>query len=53
MERFVTWWCDFIGITDPYAIQIATGVLGGGSALLVALALWTIFLAFGTAITTK
>jgi hypothetical protein len=41
MERFVSWWCNFIGIYDPVAVQIASGVLGGGSALLIALAVWT------------
>jgi hypothetical protein len=37
MESFVNWWCHLIGITDTMAIQVATGVMGGGLALLIAL----------------
>ena len=29
------WWCNLAGITDPAAVQIATGVFGGGLALAV------------------
>lgn len=35
MEKAVAWWCNLIGINDPAAIQIATGI----SAVLLALAL--------------
>jgi hypothetical protein len=29
----VVWWCNIIGVSDPGAIQIATGVFAGGSLL--------------------
>ena len=35
MEKMVDWWCNLVGISDPTAIQIATGVFGGGLALAV------------------
>jgi len=25
MQMFITWWCGLIGISDPAAIQAATG----------------------------
>jgi len=34
-ESFVNWWCHLIGITDTMAIQVATGVMGGGLACLL------------------
>jgi len=37
MEPIVNWWCNLLGIHDIYAIQIATGIVGGGSALLIVL----------------
>jgi hypothetical protein len=33
MQEIIAWWCRFIGIADPGAILIATGVVGGGLAL--------------------
>jgi hypothetical protein len=40
MEIIVSWWCNLIGIADPTAIQIATGVVGGGLALAIVLIAW-------------
>lgn len=31
----VVWWCKVLGVSDPGAIQIATGVFAGGSLLFV------------------
>ena len=53
MESFVNWWCHLIGITDTMAIQVATGVMGGGLALLVALILWTIAMVLFEAIVSR
>lgn len=39
MEAFVTWWCHFIGITDPIAVQTAVGATGAGSLII---AVWFI-----------
>jgi hypothetical protein len=36
MQGAMKWWCDLIGVTDPSAVQIATGIAAGGTALLVA-----------------
>lgn len=33
MTGWIEWWCHLIGITDPTAVQIATGIVAGGSAL--------------------
>jgi hypothetical protein len=40
MEKMVEWWCNFVGITDPTAVQIATGVFGGGLALVAIFVTW-------------
>jgi hypothetical protein len=53
MESFVNWWCHLIGITDIMAIQVATGVVGGGLALLIALILWTIAMVLFEAIVSR
>jgi hypothetical protein len=37
MQKFILWWCDFVGVTDPNAIQIAIGVSAAGALLLVIL----------------
>jgi hypothetical protein len=42
MQIAVTWWCNLIGIADPEAIQIATGVVGGGLALAIVLIVWQV-----------
>jgi hypothetical protein len=26
MQKFIAWWCELIGVTDPEAIRVATGV---------------------------
>jgi hypothetical protein len=42
MQTAIALWCNLIGVTDPTSIQIATGVAGGGTALLVT---WIAFVA--------
>jgi hypothetical protein len=42
MGGFVDWWCHLIGIPDPTAIQVATGIVGGGSALLIVLIIYLV-----------
>ena len=37
MENFVRWWCELVGIQDAYAMQVAAGILGGGSVLFLML----------------
>lgn len=44
--QFVSWWCNFISIHDPIAVQVASGVFGGGSLLLISYILLTWILAF-------
>lgn len=39
MDRAVAWWCDLVGVHDIYSVQIATGIVAGGIALLAAMAL--------------
>jgi hypothetical protein len=34
--KFISWWCNLLGINDPAAIQVASGVFAAGSALLIA-----------------
>ncbi|MBO0757952.1 MAG: hypothetical protein J2P54_19070 [Bradyrhizobiaceae bacterium] len=36
MRGLVTWWCGVFGITDPRVLEVAFGVVAGGSLLLVA-----------------
>lgn len=43
MEAAILWWCHLLGIYDIYAIQIANGIVGGGSLLFLA------YLVFGLA----
>jgi hypothetical protein len=45
MQEMVTWWCKFIGIADQEAIQIATGVVGGGLLLAIVLIVWQMVVA--------
>jgi hypothetical protein len=45
MQEMVAWWCSFIGIADPEAIQVATGVVGGGLALAIVLIAWQMVVA--------
>ncbi|MEZ5901668.1 MAG: hypothetical protein R3D51_19485 [Hyphomicrobiaceae bacterium] len=40
MQGWVKWWCDLIGVTDPGSIQIATGIMAGGTGLLAAYIAW-------------
>jgi hypothetical protein len=40
MEKMVEWWCHVVGINDPTAVQIATGVFGGGLALAAIFIAW-------------
>ena len=35
MSGWIDWWCHLIGITDAGAIQIAAGIVAGGSALFI------------------
>jgi hypothetical protein len=49
MQRLVSWWCDLIAVSDPMAIQVATGVIAGGSLILVRdLDIQHIFLVLGS-----
>jgi hypothetical protein len=43
MQRLVSWWCDLIAVSDPMAIQVATGVIAGGSLILVAIWIFNTF----------
>jgi hypothetical protein len=36
MEPIVELWCHFVGVTDPVAIQVATGAVAGGALLFLA-----------------
>ena len=45
MESFVHWWCELIGVTSPYAVIIATGVVAGGTLLLAAYVIIFVFFA--------
>lgn len=42
MEGYVSWWCHLIGVQDIYAIQIATGIVAGGSALFLTFAIFAL-----------
>lgn len=35
MQSLIGWWCAFIGVTDPFSIQVATGVVAGGLVMTV------------------
>jgi hypothetical protein len=35
LQNAVDWWCRLVGISDPTAIQIAVGIVGAASLLLV------------------
>jgi hypothetical protein len=37
----VVWWCKVLGVSDPGAVQIATGVFAGGSLIFVGLLVLT------------
>lgn len=45
MQQLITWWCHLIGITDEAAIQMAVGIVGGSSLVLVVLVV--LYLAVG------
>ena len=52
MQKFVLWWCELIGVTDPNAIQIATGVCAAGILILAILFLFNgIFWSLGANVT--
>lgn len=52
MQNAVLWWCDLIGVTDPSAIQIATGIIAAGTAVLAFLWVFnTIFWMLGANVT--
>ena len=52
MQKFMLWWCDLIGVTDPNAIQIATGVGAAGILILAILFLFNgIFWSIGPNVT--
>ena len=40
MQRLVTAWCHLIGITNPTAVQTATGIVAGASLVVAALVLF-------------
>jgi hypothetical protein len=33
--NWIEWWCHLVGISDPGSVQIAVGIVGGGSALAI------------------
>jgi hypothetical protein len=35
MEKAVHWWCNLVGVTDPNAVQTATGIISAVSLILV------------------
>jgi hypothetical protein len=35
MEILINYWCHLIGIKDHNAIEMAAGIVGGGTALLI------------------
>jgi hypothetical protein len=37
----MVWWCKVLGVSDPGAVQIATGVFAGGSLIFVGLLVLT------------
>jgi hypothetical protein len=41
-ERFVEWWCSFIGITDTTAVEITVGVAGAASLVFALRLAWLI-----------
>jgi hypothetical protein len=36
IQEYVNWWCNLLGVVDPASVQIASGIVAGGSLLLVA-----------------
>jgi hypothetical protein len=40
MQLVITWWCTFIGITDPLSIQIASGIVGGSTLIYLPFVAW-------------
>lgn len=36
LRGLVTWWCGAFGISDPRVLELALGIVAGGSLLLVA-----------------
>jgi hypothetical protein len=43
MQVVVTWWCTLIGITDPFSIQIASGIVGGSTLIYSPFLAWWLF----------
>jgi hypothetical protein len=35
MQSVIEGWCNFIGVSDQFAIQVAVGVAAGGGPLIV------------------
>jgi hypothetical protein len=35
MDRFISWWCNLIGISDPMAQNVAAGIIA--AAVLIAI----------------
>ena len=46
MQDIVIWWCNLIGITNDTAIQVAVGVVGGVSFVIVATVILALALIF-------
>jgi len=44
VPEFVTWWCHLLGITDPRIIDTSVGIIAGGSMLLIAYFVISLFL---------
>lgn len=45
MQKAVNWWCNLIGVTDPTAIQTATGIIA--AAMMILAFLWIFNTIFG------
>ena len=51
-QGLVAWWCSFIGVTDPEAVRIATGVTAAAMAALAFVWIFnSIFAIFGANVT--
>jgi hypothetical protein len=44
MQSAVVWWCGLVGVTDPASIQVAVGVVAGGSLIVIVYAVTGIVL---------
>jgi hypothetical protein len=45
VAELVRWWCYTLGITDPRIIDTALGIIAGGSVLLIAYFIISLFFA--------